>query len=392
MLTLDDPFVQGIIEDAQTQQFFNKKWQNGINTNKRPVTDILKNDSWKGRRCFVLAGGPSLTNFDFSLLENELTIGINRIYESLDCTILFAMDGRFYNWILEGKYGKIAKTKFVNFNGMKIWLDLSNLPINNVFYIRSSGRKGLSWNLANGLCHGNNSGYGALNLALVLGANPIYLLGYDMKFKNGKGHYHDGHPIPFVESMMNSFRNSFNQKIVHEELALNKRKVINLNRDSNLKCFEFGDLPIDLHEKNKHRVPIFCSYYTMKYKNEVVKLRDDIWRHSLKNNIEAMKDFGSWMINCHQKPFFLKRMLEKYPRNPIVWLDADARIRQFPKLFYNLKCDVGIHIRKKRKGGVYGEEVLSGTIFLKNNKKVIELLNLWINEKKKIQENGIKEI
>lgn len=377
MITLDDPFVQGIIEERQAANFFNGTWQKGTFGNKRPVHEVLKTGAWKGRRCFVLGGGPSLKDFDFSCLDDELTIGVNRIYEWMDCTILFAMDGRFYKWILEGKYGKEAKRKFVNFNGLKIWLDIANLQINDVFYSRSAGRTGLSWDIRNGLFHGNNSGYGALNLALVLGANPIYLLGYDMKFDKGKGHFHSGHPTAFTERMMQSFAGSFN-KGVDQEARANGIKIINANRNSALKCFEFGDLPEDL-SKRKH--PIYVSYYTNNgYQEEVKKLRDDIWQFSLRNDVNLLNDSGDWNKNCHQKPVFLKSMLKKYPRNSIVWLDADARIRRYPVLFNKLKCDLGIHYRKKKRHNIEVEELLSGTIYLANNHRTDQLMDLWIEE------------
>ena len=34
----------------------------------------------KGKRCFIIANGPSLKKIDFSLLKDEITIGMNRIY------------------------------------------------------------------------------------------------------------------------------------------------------------------------------------------------------------------------------------------------------------------------------------------------------------------------
>ena len=37
-------------------------------------------DIHKGDRCFVIANGPSLRKMDLSLLQNEITLGMNRIY------------------------------------------------------------------------------------------------------------------------------------------------------------------------------------------------------------------------------------------------------------------------------------------------------------------------
>ena len=39
-------------------------------------------DIHKGRRCFILANGPSLRKADLSHLKNEITIGMNRMYLS----------------------------------------------------------------------------------------------------------------------------------------------------------------------------------------------------------------------------------------------------------------------------------------------------------------------
>jgi len=37
-------------------------------------------DKHKGGRCFIIGNGPSLNDMDLSLLKNEITIGMNRIY------------------------------------------------------------------------------------------------------------------------------------------------------------------------------------------------------------------------------------------------------------------------------------------------------------------------
>ena len=37
-------------------------------------------DLHRGKRCFVIGNGPSLKQTDLSLLKNEFTFGLNRIY------------------------------------------------------------------------------------------------------------------------------------------------------------------------------------------------------------------------------------------------------------------------------------------------------------------------
>jgi hypothetical protein len=44
------------------------------------------------------------------------------------------------------------------------------------------------------LVHGTHGGYQAINLAVLMGAAKIVLLGYDMRVSSKSGHWHDGHP------------------------------------------------------------------------------------------------------------------------------------------------------------------------------------------------------
>ena len=61
------------------------------------ITDVLNSDSWKGKRCFIIGGGPSLSDFDFDILKDELTIGINKTLIQFSPTLNYSMDKRFYD-------------------------------------------------------------------------------------------------------------------------------------------------------------------------------------------------------------------------------------------------------------------------------------------------------
>lgn len=203
--------------------------------------NVVDDNAWKGRRCFIIGGGPSLKSFDFGRLSGELTIGVNRAYEEFDCDIMFATDLQYYKWIENGEMGVAAKKRFKNFRGHKVWLDSRRYPYMGVKRLTGLHGHGLSHSMKTGLCHGGNSGYGALNLAVCLGANPIYLLGFDMKGENTKqAWWHNGYPKTQSDKVYAMF-------IKHFEFAVPILKdrgiqVINLNPDSAMKCFEFGEL------------------------------------------------------------------------------------------------------------------------------------------------------
>lgn len=57
------------------------------------------------------------------------------------------------------------------------------------------GAPGRGYSLDPGLIHyGDNSGFQAINLAILLGAVKIVLVGYDMRHVNGKSHFFGDHP------------------------------------------------------------------------------------------------------------------------------------------------------------------------------------------------------
>ena len=203
--------------------------------------DVLPDQSWRNQPCFIIGGGESLKHFDWNQLKGKLTIGINRVYEKLDPTIIFGQDPHFVRWVLMGKYGDEAKKKFMESRAFKVWLltAIVSLPsyihILKVWKSYASGRRAFPFSMKDGIGHGCNSGYGALNFAACLGANPIYLLGYDMK----GAHWHDGHPEKHGIQDENEKMAMFIENMAYAAQALKEKgiTVTNLNPESALPWF-----------------------------------------------------------------------------------------------------------------------------------------------------------
>lgn len=205
--------------------------------------------SWEGKPCYIIGGGPSLEKHWAWLiprLQDQLTIGINCAYEKIEPTIAFGMDPKFIRWIQMGKYGEPAREKWEHLGSYKVWLCTytTKLP-DDVYILKCLGgyvaaRHVFPFRMENGIGHGNNSGYAALNLAACLGANPIYLLGFDMKREGTKTNWHAGHPEKMRDSAPASFIKHF--AIAAKELDKKGIKVINLNPKSALTCFPKAEL------------------------------------------------------------------------------------------------------------------------------------------------------
>ena len=127
---------------------------------------------------------------------------------------------------------------------------------------------------------------------------------------------------------------------------------------------------------------IVVSYYTKgtPYQKEAVKLERSLMKHGIPYHIGAVPNRGSWQKNTHFKAIFIRNMLKEFISVNIVFTDADSIFHTYPKLFEDLDCDIAFHFRNWKYGH---NELLSGTIFLANNKKIHQLVDDWIRINRK---------
>lgn len=109
--------------------------------------------------------------------------------------------------------------------------------------------------------------------------------------------------------------------------------------------------------------PLFCSYYTTAYEAHAAALVRTLERHALDHLVLPESDHGSWQANTQAKPNFLLGCMLHHPGRVIVWIDADARVEQFPQVLFDLAeapdWDVAYHVFRLTGGR---EEALSGTV------------------------------
>jgi len=135
---------------------------------------------------------------------------------------------------------------------------------------------------------------------------------------------------------------------------------------------------------------IIISYYTKDSPyEEVMKthLLPSLQKFGLDYDIEGIEDLGDWQKNTHYKAKFIKEMLLKH-KCSVVFLDADATIEQYPKLFsYLYKYDISYHeldwTLQWRSSAGTRKEILSGTLYLNYNEKILHFLDEWIKENNK---------
>jgi hypothetical protein len=91
---------------------------------------------------------------------------------------------------------------------------------------------------------------------------------------------------------------------------------------------------------------------------------------NLDGDVREVDCVEGWISAGQYKAKFLAAACEQYPDANLLWVDVDAKIRANPFSFLeSLTCDIGIHF--------FGEELLSGTIWLPAAGRRNEILARW---------------
>ena len=98
-----------------------------------------------------------------------------------------------------------------------------------------AGEPGNTFGLDGTLRYGSNSGFQAVNLAILFGACPILLVGFDMREVEGKRHFFGQHPIGLGRA---SDYRLFVRNFTEAAIALPKSvEIYNCTPGSALRCF-----------------------------------------------------------------------------------------------------------------------------------------------------------
>lgn len=204
------------------------------------ITEWPALGGWRGVPCFIVGGGPSLRGFDFNKLAGKRVIGINKSFLYCKSEILYFMDHSFYN--------------DPNVKENPVWRSFSGVKCTpspysdrqvygfDVRLVRRRIEPIITRDIEEGIYAGSNSGTGALCLAVALGCNPIYLLGYDFSVVGGT-HWHEGYGVKDSYTCERSMREYLEDFVLLAPLIkLAGVKVVNLNPNSALREFEFSSL------------------------------------------------------------------------------------------------------------------------------------------------------
>lgn len=190
------------------------------------IWDIKK--SWNAVPAYIIGGGYSINFINIPSLKYKKTIGVNNAYK-YNTAICWFGDVRWREWQL-----KHFPRRWRNYKGIKASCHDCFEKNSEVFYIRRTKDTGIE-DREIGVANNGNSGGSAINVAYHLGANPIILLGFDMKRINNQPNFHTEHRAPRREDLYDFWMQAFRKiKSDADHLGI---KIFNANPDSAMDIF-----------------------------------------------------------------------------------------------------------------------------------------------------------
>ncbi len=402
----------------------------GINNAKKIVGSnkpVIINENTRflekvSQRVFIIGGGPSLAKMDLSFLANEDVICVNKAIDLVKNPKYFiTMDYSFFGKIrssISGITSRAQSSHFVinkqhsyikNING--VFTDVrNNLRYEGLEHFTSVISSFKETNEISGFgqnmiefCHGENSGYCAIQFAILAGYTEIYLLGFDLIEPANKQqtHFHSSYPVVSINRFYQKLE-VYKKYLIDSINKINKFKKVRFYtltpsgleptvsrvKPSKFKSDEmFNIKPQKAQVKTEESVNklvenrslknlVIVAYYTLNtpYENEAKKLIASLNKLGLNHDVVGVTNLGNWQANTRFKAKFMEDMLNKHIGKNLLYVDSDAIVHSRPVLFENYNADIAVRWQDFR---WRKNECLSGTIFMANNEKTRELCRRW---------------
>lgn len=210
-----------------------------------------------GKRCFIIANGPSLKRMDLTALKDEYTFSMNRAY------LLYSEWGftpTYYVCINELVIEQFATDilqlqmpKFINFNRKHLFNNIAN--DNSLMFLRT----GLHLNdhfgsdVTQEISSGGTVTFACLQLAYYMGFSEVILIGLDHNFvekgtpnktvvrteENDESHCHPGYfPKGIKWQLPDLYRSEIAYALAKKSFESDRRRVVDATIDGKCTIFE----------------------------------------------------------------------------------------------------------------------------------------------------------
>jgi len=235
------PGSPNVIRDWEKMAVHRNKKRN-VDPRIPHVKEVLRDGQWSGSPCVLIGGGPSLgplierlsefpQGTKFAAANQAWKIDpIPSIAYFIDKQVFALAESEFLERWEESAPHQIRITNRPNASGGK-W--------SKIYWIDRISASEWGDSFETGIVAANNTGLGLLNIVDILGADPIILLGYDVKSEGHRMSWHDDYPDQTGWKPKNPEQSYERWKICLQSVVGKIRsKVFNANPNSGYEAFE----------------------------------------------------------------------------------------------------------------------------------------------------------
>lgn len=142
-------------------------------------------------------------------------------------------------------------------------------------------------------------------------------------------------------------------------------------------CAQLSGLPDEITWLGGKQRFVACVFYTDNYVCQLSRLKASLEAFRINHHLKLLPRRSTWEATTRLKAGFVADCLRQFPNHDVLYLDADAVVRQSPDFFETVSGDVGILFTPVRRKGRPSLTIASGTLYVRNTPGGRKFADKW---------------
>jgi hypothetical protein len=141
-----------------------------------------------------------------------------------------------------------------------------------------------------------------------------------------------------------------------------------------------ADLPEEYSRLGGGQRYVACAFYTSNYLPQVLSLKASLEAHGVNHYFKLYERAATWEATTRLKAAFVEHCLKKFPNKDILYVDADAVMRQLPTFLDTVNTDLALLFHPKKSKRSPSMRISLGTFFIRNTPGGHRFAELWASQ------------
>jgi hypothetical protein len=122
---------------------------------------------------------------------------------------------------------------------------------------------------------------------------------------------------------------------------------------------------------------VVCAFYTPDYLCHVLVLKRSLENLGINHFFKRYERAANWEATTRIKPAFIEECLAKLAPRHVLYLDADAAVRQAPLFLDGVATDVAISAKPRKKRDSWHVRINPNTVYVRNTPGGRQFVQAW---------------